>query len=89
MTIELATLIALTISFISLVYLRNTDTKRRRVFNLPLWTKPKFQLVAWSVCLLPGVILLYLALYAPFIMWFAALSLLGWFVALPKPKSDV
>jgi amino acid transporter len=87
MTSEIATLIALVISCVALVYLRNTDTKRRRVFNLPLWTKPQFQLYAWSVCLLPGIILLYLAMYAPFIMWFAALSLLGWFVALPKSKS--
>lgn len=87
MTIEIATLIALTITFSALVYLRNSDTKRRRVFNLPRWTRPKFQLLAWSICLLPGVILLYLTLYAPFIMWFAALSLLGWIVALPKPKS--
>jgi hypothetical protein len=87
MTIEIATLLALVISFASLLYLRNTDAKRRRVFNLPVWTHPKFQILAWGVCVLPGIILLYLALYSPFIMWFAALSLLGWFVALPKPKS--
>lgn len=86
MTIEIATLIALLISFSALVYLRNSDTKRRRVFNLPLWTKPKRHLLAWSVCLLPSIVLLYLGLFAPFIMWFATLSLLGWIVALPKPK---
>ncbi|HDY85445.1 hypothetical protein LCGC14_0560460 [marine sediment metagenome] len=87
MTTEIATLLALLVSLAALVYLRNTDTKRRRVFKLPLWTKPKFDFIAWSVCLLPSVVLLCLELYGPFIMWFAALSLLGWFVALPKPKS--
>jgi len=87
MSIEIATLMALATSFVALVYLRNSDTKRRRVFKLPLWTQPKFNVLAWSVCLLPSVILIYFEMYAPFIMWFATLSLLGWVIALPKPKS--
>lgn len=87
MMIEIATLMGLAVSSVTLLYLRNTNTKRRRIYNLPKLTRPDFQAVAWLVCLLPGLILLSLALYSSFIMWFMALSLVGWGVAVPQPKN--
>lgn len=80
-----ATLLALTVSLVSLLYLRHVDAKRRRAFHLPVWGTKRYSTQAWVLCLLPGLVLLGMAMYAAFIMWFAAFSLVGWIVALKKP----
>lgn len=80
------TLIALLISALAMRHLRNTDTKRRRAHRLPDNNQPRYTRLALCISLLPGLVLLWLDNAAPFIMWLAAFSLLGWFVALPKPK---
>lgn len=87
MLITITTLMALIASLSFLFYLRNTDSKRRRSHHLPAWEKQRYTKQAWILSLLPGMVLLCIQSYAAFIMWFAAFSLIGWFVALPKPKS--
>lgn len=84
---EIATLMALTVSLLCLLYLRNTDPKRRRVYRLPVLEKARWPSLGWLMCLLPGAVLLYAENYAALIMWFAALSVVGWCIALPKPKA--
>ncbi|PCJ33166.1 MAG: hypothetical protein COA90_00600 [Gammaproteobacteria bacterium] len=86
MSVQLITLLACAVSFTCLVYLRNRDPKRRRVFRLAVWDKKRYPTLAWLLCFIPGVVLLYIEQYSAFIMWLAALSLIGWTVALPKPK---
>lgn len=86
MTVAMATLFALVVSLLSLLYLSKTDPKRRRVHDQPVWHKARYQKVAWLLSMLPGGVLLSLGAYAAFIMWFAAFSLIGWLVAIPKPK---
>lgn len=81
------TLLALVASMMFLLYLRHTDPKRRRVFGLANWGTRRYAKQAWILCLSPGLILLLTQFYAAFIMWFAAFSLVGWLMALPKPKS--
>ncbi len=87
MNVTVLTAIAMTVSVIALLYLRNTDAKRRRSHHLPAWDKPRYAVLAWLFSCLPGVTLLLLQAYAAFIMWYAAYSLVGWLVALPKPKA--
>ncbi|PHS32334.1 MAG: hypothetical protein COA95_03345 [Methylophaga sp.] len=87
MSIEFITLLALAVSFICLFYLRESDPKRRRAFHLAKWAKKRYVTTAWLLCLSPGALLLFMEYYSPFIMWSAALSLVGWALALPKPKN--
>lgn len=89
MSIETSTLLALAASLFCLLYLRNSDPKRRRVFRLTKWDKKRYVTFAWLLCLFPGILLLVVEYYASFIMWFAALSFLGWIIALPKPKDKI
>lgn len=88
MSVELATLLALVVSLLCLLYLRNSDPKRRRVYRLSVCGKKRYVTLGWILCFLPGVLLLSFELYSSFIMWFVALSLVGWIVALPKPKKS-
>lgn len=88
MSNELVTLAALCLSLLCLIYLRNTDPKRRRVYRLNALTGSRLSALGWLLCLIPGVVLFYLEFYGPFIMWFAALSVIGWLVSLPKPKQN-
>lgn len=87
MYIELITLIALLVSLLSLIYLCKTDPKRRRTYKRKLIVKNRYQSLAWLICLLPGIILILLELYPAFVMWAAALTLIGWLVAIKKPSS--
>ncbi|OUR74601.1 hypothetical protein A9Q78_00250 [Methylophaga sp. 41_12_T18] len=87
MSSQWLTLFALVTSLICLLYLRNTDPKRRRVFRLTKWDSKRYSGLAWLLCFVPGVALLVTAQYPAFIMWFAALSVVGWLVALPKPNT--
>lgn len=80
------TLLALGVSFLAMLYLRNTDPKRRRSHRLPTLSKKRYQRLGWILSLTPGLVLLLLHVYPAFIMWFAAFSLIGWFIALPKPS---
>ena len=88
MTVVMSTLLALVTSLLLLLYLRNTDPKRRRVHHQPAWHKERYQKITWIMSMLPGAVLLFLEIYAAFIMWFAAFSLIGWLVAVPKPKKN-
>lgn len=88
MNIELMTGLSLVVSLLALLFLRQTDPKRRRIYHLPKWDKKRFSKLAWLVSLTPGPILLIVEAYAPFIMWFAAYSFLGWVIALPKPAAE-
>lgn len=85
MNIVLFTLTALIVSLLCLLYLRKSDPKRRRVYRLGVWDKKRYESTAWILCFLPGFTLLFIAEYSAFILWFAALSLLGWAVAIKKP----
>ncbi len=80
------TLIALLFSAIAMFYLRHTDAKRRRSHRQPAWAKKRYTKTAWLLSLLPGVILLLMQAFAALIMWFAAFSLIGWLIAVSKPK---
>jgi hypothetical protein len=85
MNTVILTLLALTISGLSLVYLRASDPKLRRVYGLLRWGTKRYVNAALFVCFLPGLVLILLANFSAFIMWFAALSLVGWGIALKKP----
>lgn len=85
MNTVILTLLALSVSGLSLVYLRASDPKLRRVYGLPGWGTKRYVNSALFVCFLPGLALLVLPNFSAFIMWFAALSLVGWGVALKKP----
>lgn len=91
MSVEINTLMALAVSLIALFYLKQVDPKRRRVYRLPKMTRgeKKYTRIAWLFSLIPGLVLLVMQDYSEFIMWFAAYSLLGWLVALPKPKKKL
>lgn len=80
------TLLALAVSCIAMLYLRNTDSKRRRSHRMPSWDKPRYTSLAWTISFIPGVVLLTIDATAAFIMWLAAFSLIGWLIALPKPQ---
>lgn len=80
------TLIALLFSATAMFYLRHTDAKRRRSHRLAAWPQKRYAKTAWALSLLPGAILLLTKTSAAFIMWFAAFSLIGWLIALSKPK---
>jgi hypothetical protein len=79
------TLSALAISALFIAYLSVSDPKRRRVYGLANWGTKRYTKEAWCMSLLPGFILITLQSYAAFIMWMAAMSLVGWLIALPKP----
>jgi hypothetical protein len=85
--VELTTLIALAVSLAAFMYLRLTDPRTRQVYRLPPSSAKRHTGLAWGVSLLPGVALLLTGQNAPFVMWFAALPLLGWLVALPKSEA--
>lgn len=82
----ICTVLALGVSLMAMLYLRNSDPKRRRSHRLPSWGGVRYQRLAWIVSLAPGLLLLAWPLYSAFIMWFAAFSLVGWLIALPKPQ---
>lgn len=84
---ELTTLIALAVSLVAFVYLRLTDPRIRQVYRLPASSTKRYTGLAWLISLLPGVILLLTGQNTPFVMWFAAVPLIGWLVALPKPEA--
>ena len=88
MSIQLITLIALSLSLLCLLYLRKSDPKLRRVYRLTQWGKKRYANTAWFLCFLPGVVLLSVTQYSAFIMWFAALSLVGWALAIMKPTQQ-
>jgi hypothetical protein len=85
MNTVILTLLALSISGLSLVYLRASDPKLRRVYGLAGWGTKRHVNAALVVCFLPGLALILLANFSAFIMWFVALSLVGWGVAVKKP----
>lgn len=80
------TLLALFFSAIAMFYLRHTDAKRRRSHRQPAWAKKRYTKTAWALSLLPGFVLLLMQAFAALIMWFAAYSLVGWIIAVSKPK---
>jgi hypothetical protein len=80
------TLMALFVSALCLSYLCHSDTKRRRVYGLPEWGTTRYLKQAWLISVLPGLVLLFMGSYAALIMWLAAYSLLGWCIALIKPR---
>lgn len=80
------TILALAVSLAAMCYLRHSDPKRRRAHRLPAWQQKRYPSLGWILSIVPGLVLLLLKAYAAFIMWFAAYSLLGWLIALPKPK---
>lgn len=85
MTNVIFTLLAMAVSLVAMLYLRNTDPKRRRSHRLPVLHQKRHQSLGWILSVIPGVVLLLLHVYPAFIMWFAAFSLIGWLIALPKP----
>ncbi len=80
------TVLALTLSLLAMLYLRNANPKRRRSHRLAVLNKKHYQSLGWILSIVPGLVLLLLNVYAAFIMWFAAYSLMGWLIALPRPK---
>lgn len=79
-------LLALCFSLACLIYLRQSDPKRRRVLSLPLWSKRRYVKQAWFLFFLPGAVLIYLHSFSAFIIWFASLSLLGWLIVISFKK---
>lgn len=86
---ETITFFAILLSSVCLLYLRNTDPKRHSAHRLPAPTHRRHTLLAWLLCLSPSLFLLMFEYYAPLILWFSALTILGWLIALPKPKKRV
>lgn len=86
MTVLLVTTIAIIISLSGIALLASQNAKRRRAGGLGAHT-PKRVTVMLGYCLLLAPIALLTALgqTTPFILWFAALSVAGWLLALRQP----
>ena len=75
------TLAALAVSLGALIFVRAHDPKRRRVLGLAAGTAPSYSGLGWAVAFFPGVALLAIGNPAAFILWIAALTVLGWLMA--------
>ncbi len=81
------TLISLAVSSVFLYRLRQLDPKRRRIHKLAKMTQDKERTrLLWLLVFSPALPLLIGKLFSALIMWFAGLFLLGWMMAVIKPK---
>ena len=80
----LATLAAILVSLAGIILLAASDPKRRRVFGLPEARRRPVALAC--LCLVaPGLALLIAGQPAAFVMWLAAVPLVGWALAALSP----
>jgi hypothetical protein len=84
MTPVLATLAAILVSLAGILLLAASDPKRRRVFGLPEARRRPVTLAC--LCLAaPGAALLIAGQSAAFVMWLAAVPLVGWALSAFSP----
>lgn len=86
MTSTMLTLLALSISAAALTFLSHTDAKRRRTYKLPAYEAPQKRKWAWCMVFSPLPILMIHGHWPAFIMWLAGISLVGWGLAVRKPR---
>lgn len=84
MTPVLATLAAILVSLAGIILLIASDPKRRRVFGLPE-ARRRPATLACLLILAPGAALLIAGQSAAFVMWLAAVPLVGWALAAVPP----
>lgn len=81
------TLLAIAISLAALLWLSFTDPKRRRSFARPAYSGPRRTGLAWTVALLPGLLLPVIAGGPGVVLWFGALTVTGWaLIAIPPGR---
>lgn len=83
MTTFLATFGAIAVSTVAILWLRHIDPKRARVLNRSVTGEPpKFiRPLGWTFTLLPMAALIALGNIAALIIWFAAMTVIGWLLA--------
>lgn len=84
MTTVIVTLAAILLSLAGIAVLAATDPKRRRVFGLPE-ARRRPAALACLLTLAPGAALLIAGQSAAFVMWLAAVPLIGWGLAALPP----
>ncbi|MEM6680337.1 MAG: hypothetical protein AAF675_20930 [Pseudomonadota bacterium] len=80
--------LALAVSTAALLYLRVTDPRRRRVFNLPPLDRDR-PLLAQAALWLPAVGLILLGNLAALVIWMGGIAVIGWAVAAATPNTVV
>ena len=81
----MATLGAVGVSLAAIGYLAATDPKRRRAFRLPKVAERRPRL-AWTLVLLPGVLVPIWSGGAGFVLWLGASATLGWLLVGLSPR---
>jgi len=81
----MATLGAVGVSLAAIGYLAATDPKRRRAFRQPAVPK-RWPRLAWTLVLLPGVLVPMGSVGAGFVIWLGASATLGWLLVGLSPK---
>ncbi|MEM9617952.1 MAG: hypothetical protein AAF936_08335 [Pseudomonadota bacterium] len=92
MTTLLLTVAAIAVSTLAVLWLRRIDPKRTRVLNKSATGEPSkpMRLLGWALALLPMAALIALGNIAAFIIWLAAMTVIGWLLARqrgPMPNS--
>ena len=77
--------LAVAITASALAYLAASDPKRRRAFRLTPWTRPRHSATAWCLALAPGLVLLLFDTAAGFVLWFGAVTVIGWSISAMNP----
>lgn len=81
----MATIGAVGISLAAIGYLAATDPKRRRTFRMPE-VAVRWPRLAWTVALLPGLLVPSWSGGAGFVTWLGATATLGWILVALPPK---
>ncbi len=81
------TVAATAISAAALSHLAVTDPKRRRVFHLPA-PRRRHAGAAWAAAFAPGVVVAEVSGAGGLLVWFGAISVLGWAVARARPHPE-
>ncbi|MEM8985128.1 MAG: hypothetical protein AAGC95_00245 [Pseudomonadota bacterium] len=91
MTTVAYSLLTVVFSTMFLLQLRRIDPKRARVLDRDTalvfggTSKPLF----WGLVFAPAIMLLSLGDIAALVVWFAAITVIGWLISLQHPKRDV
>jgi hypothetical protein len=85
MSAALATLLASLVSVAGIVLLAAFNPKRRRSFGLAQRNSRAATALGWALILAPLIWLLARGETAPVMLWFGAVSVAGWAVAMRRP----
>jgi hypothetical protein len=83
--IGMTTWLAILVSLAAIVWLATTDPKRRRSFHLGPRRGRRRTGLAWTIVLLPGLLVPFGGGSAGFVLWLAVVSVVGWGLAAIPP----